>query len=244
MKMNREIDVRHVLPAIRAPTMIIHRTGDRVSEVGHARYMAEHIAGARLVELSGIDHAYWIDGGDAILGHIEQFLTGRLYVHEPERVLATVLFADIVGSTERVAKLGDGQWRELLATFHRKVREVLQQYRGREINTTGDGLFAAFDGPARAVRCAGAIRDAVRPLGLEVRCGLHTGECEIVGDDLAGIAVHIGARVGGLAGPGEVLVSQTVHDLVAGSGLAFEACGTHVLKGVPNEWRLFRAVAA
>jgi class 3 adenylate cyclase/pimeloyl-ACP methyl ester carboxylesterase len=243
MKMNREIDVRNVLPAVRAPTMIIHRTGDRVSEVGHARYMARQIAGAKLVELPGIDHAYWIDGGKVILDQIERFLTGRLHTLEPERMLATVLFADIVGSTECVAKLGDGRWRELLGTFHGKVREVLQQYRGREINTTGDGFLAAFDGPARAVRCAAAIRDAVHPLGLEVRCGLHTGECEIVGNDLAGIAVHIGARVGGLAGPGEVLVSQTVRDLVAGSGLAFEPCGTHVLKGVPSEWHLFRAVA-
>jgi class 3 adenylate cyclase len=156
-------------------------------------------------------------------------------------MLATVLFADIVGSTERVAKLGDGPWRELLGTFHRKVREVLQQHRGREIKSTGDGFLAAFDGPARAIRCAGAIRDAVHPLGLEVRCGLHTGECEIVGNDLAGIAVHIGARVGGLAGPGEVLVSQTVRDLVAGSGLVFEDGGMHALKGVPNKWHLFRA---
>jgi class 3 adenylate cyclase len=243
MKMNREIDVRNVLPSVRTPTLIIHRTGDRVSEIGHARYMAQQIAGAKLVELPGIDHAYWIDGGKAILDQIEQFLTGRLHAHEPERMLATVLFIDIVGSTERVARLGDRQWRELLGRFHRKVREVLRQYRGREINTTGDGFFAAFDGPARAVRCAGAIRNAVHPLGLEVRCGLHTGECEIVGNDLAGIAVHIGARVGALAGPGEVLVSQTVRDLVAGSGLAFESCGTHLLKGVPNEWRLFRAVA-
>jgi class 3 adenylate cyclase len=241
MKMNREIDVRNVLPAVHAPTMIIHRTGDRVSEVGHARYMAQQIAGAKLVELPGIDHAYWLDGGKVILDQIEQFLTGGLHAHESERMLATVLFADIVGSTERVAKLGDGLWRELLGTFHRKVREVLQQHRGREIKSTGDGFLAAFDGPARAIRCAGAIRDAVHPLGLEVRCGLHTGECEIVGNDLAGIAVHIGARVGGLAGPGEVLVSQTVRDLVAGSGLVFEDGGMHALKGVPNKWHLFRA---
>src|SRR6185312_5422905 len=143
MKMNREIDVRNVLPSVRTPTLIIHRTGDRVSEIGHARYMAQQIAGAKLVELPGIDHAYWIDGGKAILDQIEQFLTGRLHAHEPERMLATVLFADIVGSTERVAKLGDRQWRELLGRFHRKVREVLRQYRGREINTTGDGFFAA-----------------------------------------------------------------------------------------------------
>jgi class 3 adenylate cyclase len=155
---------------------------------------------------------------------------------------ATVLFADIVGSTERAAALGDNAWRELLETFYAKVRVVLQKYRGREINTSGDGFLATFDGPARAIRCAGAIRDAVRSLGLEVRCGLHTGECELVGKDLAGIAVHIGARVVGLAAPGEVLVSQTVRDLVAGSGLVFEERGPHALKGVPNEWLLFRAV--
>jgi class 3 adenylate cyclase/pimeloyl-ACP methyl ester carboxylesterase len=244
MKMNREIDVRDILPTIRTPTMILHRTADRVSEIGHARYMARNISDAKLIELPGVDHVYWTDGGKAIIDHIEQFLTGRRQAHQSERVLATVLFADIVSSTERAVKLGDDPWRELLEKFYLKVRDVLQQYRGREINTSGDGFLAAFDGPARAVRCAGAIRDAVRSLGLEVRCGLHTGECEIVGADLAGIAVHIGARVAGLAEPGEVLVSQTVRDLVAGSGLAFEARGTHVLKGVPSEWCLFRAVAA
>ena len=244
MKMNREIDVRNVLPAIRTPTLILHRTSERVSEIGHARYMAEHIPDAKLVELPGIDHAYWTDGSDTILDQIEQFLTGRRQTRQPNRVLATVLFADISGSTERAAKLGDNSWRELLEKFYLEVREVLREYRGREINTSGDGFLAAFDGPARAIRCAGAIGDAVRLLGLEVRCGLHTGECEIVGADLAGIAVHIGARVASLAGPGEVLVSQTVRDLVAGSGLAFEARGTHVLKGVPSEWHLFRVVVA
>jgi class 3 adenylate cyclase len=244
MKMNREIDVRNVLPAIRIPTLILHRTSERVSEIGHARYMAEHISDAKLVELPGIDHAYWIDGSDAILDQIEQFLTGRRQTRQPNRVLATVLFADISGSTERAAKLGDNSWRELLEKFYLEVRDVLREYRGREINTSGDGFLAAFDGPARAIRCAGAIGDAVRLLGPEVRCGLHTGECEVVGADLAGIAVHIGARVASLAGPGEVLVSQTVRDLVAGSGLAFEARGTHVLKGVPSEWHLFRAVVA
>jgi class 3 adenylate cyclase len=162
-------------------------------------------------------------------------------VYEPERVLATVLFADIVGSTERAAALGDNAWRELLQTFYARVREVLHQYRGREINTSGDGFLATFDGPARAVRCASAIRDTVRSLNLEVRCGLHTGECELVGNDIAGIAVHTGARVAALASPGEVLVSQTVRDLVAGSGLVLEEYGTYTLKGVPNEWPLFRA---
>lgn len=242
MKMNREIDVRHILPAIRTPTMVLHRIGDRVSEIGHARYLTEHIPGAKLVELPGQDHTFWIGGGGDILEHIEQFLTGKQATHQPERVLATVLFADIVSSTDRAAKLGDKPWRELLQEFYLKVRDVLQQFRGQQISTSGDGFLAAFDGPARAIRCAGAVCEAVRTLGLQVRCGLHTGECERVGDDLAGIAVHIGSRVAGLAGPGEVLVSQTVRDLVAGSGLVFEARGAHVLKGVPGEWRLFRAM--
>jgi class 3 adenylate cyclase len=241
MRMNREIDVRHVLPATRVPTLILHRTGDHVIDVKHARYMAQHIPGAKLIELSGEDHSPWIGDREALLDEVEQFLTGRRHSRESERVLATVLFVDIVGSTERAVAIGDRPWRETLETFYSRVREVLQQYRGREINTAGDGFLAAFDGPARAIRCASAIRDSVRSLNLEVRCGLHTGECELLGDDLAGIAVHTGARVAGLAAPGEVLVSQTVRDLVAGSGLAFEDRGTHVLKGVPNKWRLFRA---
>jgi class 3 adenylate cyclase len=242
MKMNREIDVRHVLPAIRVPTLILHRAAERVIDVDHARYMAERIPGAKLIELAGIDHNYALSDRDALLDQVEVFLTGAHHVQEPERVLATVLFADIVSSTERAAALGDNAWRELLETFYAKARVVLQKYRGREINTSGDGFLATFDGPARAIRCAGAIRDAVRSLGLEVRCGLHTGECELVGKDLAGIAVHIGARVVGLAAPGEVLVSQTVRDLVAGSGLVFEERGPHALRGVPNEWLLFRAL--
>jgi class 3 adenylate cyclase len=208
----------------------------------HGRFLGEHIPDAKLIELAGVDHMFSVGGGEAILDHVEQFLTGRRHVQQSERVLATVLFVDIVSSTERAAKLGDNPWRELLEKFYSNVRDVLQQYRGREINTSGDGFLATFDGPARAIRCAGAIRETVGSLGLEVRCGLHTGECEIVGDDLAGIAVHIGARVAGLAGPGEVLVSQTVRDLVAGSELVFESRGKHVLKGVPNEWQLFRAI--
>jgi class 3 adenylate cyclase len=242
MKMNREIDVRHVLPAIRVPTLILHRTAEQVIDVANARYMAEHIPGAKLIELVGPDHSYLEGDRDALLDEVEVFLTGARHVHEPERVLATVLFADIVGSTERAAALGDHSWRELFEAFYAKARAVLQQYRGREINTSGDGFLASFDGPARAIRCAGAIRDTVRSLGLEVRCGLHTGECELVGNDIAGIAVHIGARVAGLAAVGEVLVSQTVRDLVAGSGLAFEERGMHTLKGVPNAWHLFRPI--
>jgi class 3 adenylate cyclase len=241
MQMNREIDVRHVLSTIGVPTLVLHRMKDHVLNVEHARYMAARIPGARLVELSGDDHTPWLGDREAMLGEVEQFLTGRRHAQEPERVLATVLFADIVGSTERAAALGDGAWRALLERFYATVSEVLQRYRGRKINTAGDGFLAAFDGPARAVRCASAIRSAVGALGLEVRCGLHTGECELVGDDLAGIAVHIGARVAALAAPGEVLVSRTVRDLVAGSGLALEDRGTHKLKGVPDEWHVFRA---
>jgi class 3 adenylate cyclase len=242
MRMNREIDVRHVLSATRVPTLVLHRASDQVIDVRHARYLAQHIPGAKLIEFPGEVHSPWLGDRDAVLDAVEQFLTGRRRVHEPERLLATVLFADIVGSTERAAALGDNPWRKLLEAFYARVREALQVYRGREISTAGDGFLAAFDGPARAIRCAGAIRDGVRPLNLEVRCGLHTGECEVVGNDLAGIAVHIGARVAALADPGEVLASQTVRDLVAGSGLAFEERGTHKLKGVPDEWRLFRAI--
>jgi class 3 adenylate cyclase len=241
MKMNREIDIRHILPAIRVPTLILHRAGDRVIDIESARRMAQEIAGAQLIELPGIDHLYAVDG-DTILNHVEQFLTGKCHSQGRERVLATVLFADIVGSTERAIALGDHSWRELLAAFHAKVQEMLRNFNGREVNTAGDGFLAAFDSPARAVRCAGAIREAVRSLDLEVRCGLHTGECEVVGEDLAGIAVHIGARVAAQAAPGEVLVSQTVRDLVAGSGLKFAERGVHTLKGIPSEWRLFQAI--
>jgi len=242
MRMNREIDVRNVLSATHVPTLVLHRTGDPLIEVGHARYLAQHIPGAKLVELTETVHTPWLGDRDAILDEVEQFLTGAQRVRQPERLLATVLFADIAGSTERVAAIGDNTWRELLNEFYAQSREVLEHYRGREISTAGDGFLATFDGPARAIRCANALGGALRPLGLEVRCGIHTGECEFVGRDLAGIAVHIGARVANLATPGEVLVSQTVRDLVAGSGLAFEDRGSHTLKGVPEEWRLFRAV--
>jgi class 3 adenylate cyclase len=242
MKMNSEIDVRHVLPTIRAPTLILHRVGDRVLEIEHARRLAQAIQGAKLIELPGTDHTFWVSDGGLMLDHVEQFLTGKHHAQDRERVLATVLFADIVGSTERAVAIGDRSWRELLAAFRAKVRDTLRNFNGREINTAGDGFLAAFDGPARAIRCAGAIREGARSLGLEVRCGLHTGECELVGEDLAGIAVHIGARVTALAAPGEVLVSQTVRDLVAGSGLTFAERGVHTLKGVPSEWRLFQAI--
>ena len=238
-KMNTEIDIRHVLPAIRVPTLIIHRTGDLDIDAGGSRYMAERIPGARYVELPGNDHLPWVGDQDAIVDETEEFLTGVRRGPEPDRVLATVMFADVVGSTERAAAMGDRRWRDLLEGYHALVRRELSRYRGREIDTAGDGMFAMFDGPARAVRCASSIRDAVRPLGLEVRVGLHTGEVEMMGDNAGGIAVHIGARVAAHAGAGEVLVSSTVKDLVAGSGLRFEDRGTQVLKGVPGEWRLF-----
>jgi class 3 adenylate cyclase len=244
MRMNREIDVRDILPVTRVPTLVLHRTDERVIDVKHARYMAQQIPRARLIELSGQDHMAWVGNQDAILNEVEVFVTGHRQAAEPDRVLATVLFVDIAGSTERAAALGDSAWRVLLEAFYAKVRGVLGQYRGREINTAGDGFLATFDGPARAVRCASAIGEAVRPLELKVRCGLHTGECEFVADDIVGIAVHIGARVAALATPDEVLVSQTVRDLVAGSGLTFEEHGSHVLKGVPDEWRLFRALTS
>ncbi len=239
LRMNMEIDVRHILPVIRVPTLIVHRTGDRLTRVEQARYMAERIPGAKLVELPGIDHTPWVGDSDALLDEVEEFLTGVRHVAEPNRVLATVLFTDIVGSTERAAALGDQRWRELLTSHHALVRKELARFRGREIDTAGDGFLATFDGPARAIRCASAIRDAVKDLGIEIRAGLHTGECEVMGDKLGGIAVHIGARIASLAKPGEIMVSSTVKDLVAGSGLEFEGRGPHALKGIPGEWRLF-----
>jgi len=241
MTMNREIDVRDVLPSVRVPTLILHRSAERHIDVGNARYMAERIPDAKLTELSGDDHIPWFGDSDAILDEVEEFITGARHAQEPERVLVTVLFVDIAGSTERAAALGDRAWHALLDAFHARVREVLASYRGREIDAAGDGFLTAFDGPARAIRCGAAIRDALRPLGVEVRCGVHTGECERAGEKLAGIAVHIGARVAALAEPGEVLVSQTVRDLVAGSGLTFDERGVRALKGIPGEWRLFRA---
>ena len=240
-RMNADFDVRHLLPAIRVPTLILHRPGELVFDAAGSRYMADRIPGARYVELPGIDHLPWVGEADATLDEIEEFLTGVRRAVEPDRALATVLFTDIVDSTGRAAERGDRRWRDLLDAHHAAVRRELARFRGREVGTAGDGFLAAFDGPARALRCAAAIVGAVRPLGLEVRAGLHTGEVEPVGDDVAGIAVHIAARVAALAGPGEVLASGTVKDLVAGSGIRFADRGTHVLKGVPDVWRLFAA---
>ena len=238
-----DTDARAVLPLIAAPTLILHRAGDPFSGPEHGRYLAQHIPGARYVELSGGDHLFFVQDADPLLAEIQEFLTGVREGGEAERVLATVLFVDIVGSTEHAVRLGDRRWRDLLDAYYRAVRGELARFRGREIDTAGDGLFAMFDGPARAIRCASAIRDAVRALGLAVRVGVHTGECEVIGAKIGGLAVHIGARVTAAAGVDDVLVSSTVKDLVAGSGLRFEDRGAHVLKGVPGEWRLF-AVAA
>jgi pimeloyl-ACP methyl ester carboxylesterase len=235
-----EIDVRPVLPAIRVPTLILHSAGDRVVNVESSRYLARHIANAKYVELPGIDHFPYLSDAAATLAEIEEFLTGgRRVAAEVDRVLATVLFTDIVGSTARAAEMGDARWRDLLGSYQALVRRELARFRGREVKTLGDGFLATFDGPARAIRCAQATRDAVRALGVETRTGLHTGECELMGDDVGGIAVHIGSRVAESAGPGEVLVSRTVKDLVAGSGLRFADRGTHDLHGVPGEWQLF-----
>jgi pimeloyl-ACP methyl ester carboxylesterase len=238
--MNSEIDVRAVLPAITAPALVLHRSGDRDSRVEEGRYIADHLRDARFVELPGDDHVPWLDS-DEVLDEVEEFLTGVRRGPDHDRVLVTVLFTDIVGSTDRATELGDRPWRDLLERHNAIVRRQLERFRGREIDTAGDGFLAIFDGPGRAVRAAGAIIAAVRTLGLEVRAGLHTGEVELAGTDIRGIAVHIGARVAALAGAGEILVSSTVKDLVAGSGIEFEERGTHALKGVSGEWRLYAA---
>ena len=241
LQMSAEIDVRHVLSAIRVAALVLHRTGDRAVRREHGRYLAQHIRGAKLVELSGDDHLPYVGNGDAIIDEIEEFLTGVRPDHEADqdRVLATIRFTDIVDSTERAAALGDRHWREVLEQYYTVARRELARLRGREIDSAGDGLFATFDGPARAIRCAWRIRDGVRSIGVDVRTGLHAGECEVLGAKIGGIAVHIGARVAAHAAPGEVLVSNTVKDLVAGSGIGFESRGIHTLKGVPGEWPLF-----
>jgi pimeloyl-ACP methyl ester carboxylesterase len=241
-RMNAQIDVRDVLPLVQVPTLIVHRAGDQAMSVEGSRYMAERIEGARYVELPGEDHLPFVGDQDQILDEVEEFLTGVRRGPEPDRVLATVLFTDIVGSTERAAELGDRRWRELLEAHHAAVRGELERFRGREVDTAGDGFLATFDGPARAIRCAAAIRGAVERLGLSIRAGLHTGECELHGNNVSGLAVHMGARVAALARPSEVLVSSTVKDLVAGSGIEFDDRGVHELKGIPGDWRLYAAL--
>jgi pimeloyl-ACP methyl ester carboxylesterase len=242
-RMNYGMDVRHVLGAIHIPTLVLARIGDLDFPIDATRQMAGQIPGARLVEFPGDDHFFWIGGQDELLGEIERFLVGvRDEEAELDRVLATVLFTDIVGSTERAAALGDRRWHEVLEAHHARIRSLLGRFRGKEIDTAGDGFFAMFDGPIRAVRCAVAATQAVKDLGLEIRAGLHTGEVELSDEGVRGIAVHIGARVAALAGASEVLASSTVKDLVAGSALRFEDFGEHVLKGVPGMWRLYRVV--
>jgi pimeloyl-ACP methyl ester carboxylesterase len=235
-----EIDTRAVLSAIRVPSLVLHRKHDPLP-IAEGRYVAERIPGARFVELEGTDHIPWSTGADELIDEIEEFLTGVRRVPEPDRVLTTVLFVDIVGSTDEAARLGDRNWRDLLERYYAVARRQIARFNGREIRTAGDGMFASFDGPARAVRSALAIRDAVGALSVRVRAGVHTGECEIMGDNLGGIAVHIGARVCEAAAPDEVLVSSTVKDLVAGAGLRFADRGDHALRGVPESWKLFAA---
>lgn len=234
-----DIDIRPVLPAIQAPTLVMHRADDRFVPVEAGRYLAAHIDGARYVELTGEDHFWFLGDFDPVLDEIAEFVTGTRPAAEPDRVLVTLLFTDIVGSTELAGRLGDQRWRSLLDRHDATVRRQLERFRGKEIKTVGDGFLATFDGPARAIRCACAIRDAVRGLDLEVRAGLHTGEVELRGEDIGGIAVHVAQRVSGLARPGEVLVSRTVVDLVAGSPIRFSEGHDHELKGVTGTWQLF-----
>jgi class 3 adenylate cyclase len=241
LRMNTQIDVRHVLPAISVPALILHRIGDLDVNIEEGRWLASQIPGARFVALQGDDHMPWAGDQDSIVDEIQEFLTGIRPPRDIDRVLATVLFTDIVGSTEHMARVGHKAWKECLDRHHAVVRRELASFRGREINVAGDGFFATFDGPARGVRCALSIQEAARQMGIEIRAGLHTGEVELHGDKVAGMAVHIGARVAGLANAGATLVSNTVKDLVSGSGLRFEDRGAHALKGIPGEWRLYAA---
>lgn len=235
----RDLDVRDVLPFIQVPTLILHRVEERWVLVDHSRYLAEHIPGAKYVELPGGDHWPWMGDSDAAIEEIEEFVTGTRSLREPDRVLATVLFTDIVDSTRRAADLGDRRWRDLLERHNQVVRKGLQRFHGVEVKTIGDGFLATFDGPARGIRCARAVVDEVGRLGIDLRAGLHTGECEAMNGDLGGVAVHIGARVAAKAEAGEVLVSSTVKDLVAGSEIIFQERGEYELKGVPGHWHLF-----
>lgn len=234
-----DLDVRDVLPSIRVPTLVINRRDDSAMNPEHSRYLAAAIPGAVHVEVDGIDNLFSIGDLDDTVGELQQFLTGSRPEPEPDRMLATVLFTDIVASTSRAAAMGDRDWRALLDRHDALLREALARHRGREVKHTGDGILATFDGPARGIRCAASVTQALGSLGIQVRAGLHTGECEVMGDDLGGLAVHIAARVMDAAGPGEVMVSSTVKDLVVGSGIGFDDRGARELRGVPGEWRLF-----
>jgi len=239
--MNTQTDIRAVLEAIHVPTLVLHRIGDRVDPLGGGRFMADHIPGARLVELQGDDHFLWLGDTDAVISELESFLTGGSTTAEPDRVLATMLFTDIVSSTDQVATLGDRRWSALVETHNDVVRRELERHRGREVNTTGDGFLAIFDGPARAVRCAGALVGRLASVGVRIRAGIHTSEIEVLDHDVRGLGVHVAARIMGLAGDDEVLVSSVVKDLSLGSGLAFEPRGRYQLKGVPGDWELYAA---
>jgi class 3 adenylate cyclase/pimeloyl-ACP methyl ester carboxylesterase len=244
IRVSLEVDLTPALPSIQAPTLVIHREGDRAVDVEHGRELAAMIPNAVYKELPGSDNFWWVGDVDVIADEIQEFLTGVRPAREPDRILATVLFTDLVGSTERAAELGDRGWNELLERHNRVVRRELAAFRGREVSTAGDSFMATFDGPARGIRCAQSISQAVERLGLQIRAGLHTGEVERVAGDIRGIAVHIGARVAAIAAPGEVLVSAAVPPLVAGSGLEFEDRGSHALKGVPGEWHLYGVTSA
>ena len=243
LAVERDTDVTDILPVIGVPTLVLHRTGDRANDINEGRQVADGIPDARFVELAGIDSSPWVGDSAALMDEVETFVTQRTQRVPTDRVLTSVLFTDIVGSTELAAQLGDAAWKERLTAHDSIAHEAVERFRGRYVNPTGDGMLATFDGPARAVRCARAIVDGVRPFDLRVRAGVHTGEVELRGDDVGGIAVHIGARVAALAGPDEILASSTVRDLTAGSGLVFEDAGEHELKGVPDRWHLFRVVA-
>ena len=237
-RMVQQIDVRDILPTIRVPTLVLHRRDDQGVPLEEGQYIADHVPGAKFIALPGADHWPWI-GDQRAVEEIQEFLTGMRDSAEPERVLATVMFVDIVDSTKRAAEIGDRRWADLLESFYAVVRNELARYRGREIDTAGDGFFVTFDGPARAIRCAVGLIEAVERLRLQVRVGIHTGEVERLADSVGGLAVVIGARVVALAGPGEILVSRTVTDLVVGSDMVFQQRGKHELKGVPGEWELY-----
>jgi len=241
LRMNTEIDIRAILPTIRVPTLVIHRTGDQVAKVEEGRWLAKQITGARFVELPGNDHLSWVGDQNTVLSEIQEFLTGSRPILESDRILSTLLFTDIASSTELVAEMGDREWQDLLDQHHTMVRRELSRFRGKEIDTAGDGFFATFDGPARAIRCAQNIVEGGNQLGIKIRAGLHTGEIEVNGPQISGIALHIGARVSAISNPGEVLVSSTLKNLVAGSHIHFLDRGTHILKGVPGDWHLFSA---